>query len=66
MKTEHESKPVPMLLNMKQLQEQLGIGRRTAYKLVHRSDFPSVKIGREYRVLADELRDWVTSQGGKR
>ena len=53
---------VPAMLSVEELQKHLGIGRDTAYRLVKRKDFPSVKFGREYRVLADNLKDWVLKQ----
>ena len=52
----------PVMLSVEELQRHLGVGRDTAYRLVKRKDFPSVKIGREYRVLADNLKDWVLKQ----
>ena len=53
---------VPVMLNIAELQEHLGIGKETAYRLVKRKDFPSVKLGREYRVLADSLKEWILKQ----
>ena len=52
----------PTTLSVVELQKELGIGRDLAYSLVKRKDFPSIKIGREYRVLADNLYDWVMKQ----
>jgi len=45
-----------------ELQRVLDIGRDIAYNLVRRKDFPSVKLGREYRVLPDKLNDWLIKQ----
>jgi len=50
------------LLTVPELQQILDIGRDTAYNLVRRKDFPSVKLGREYRVLPDRLNDWLIKQ----
>ena len=50
------------LLTVSELQQLLDIGRDTAYNLVHRKDFPSVKLGREFRVLPDKLNDWLEKQ----
>ena len=52
----------PTTLSVVELQKELNIGRDTAYTLVKRKDFQSIKIGREYRVLADNLHDWVMKQ----
>ena len=53
---------VTKLLTVPELQQILDIGRDTAYNLVCRKDFPSVKIGREHRVLSDKLNDWLIKQ----
>jgi excisionase family DNA binding protein len=53
---------VLVLLTVPELQKVLDIGRDTAYSLVRRRDFPSVKLGREYRVLEHELGDWLYRQ----
>ena len=50
------------LITVLELQQFLDIGRDTAYYLVRRKDFPSVKLGREYRVLPDKLNDWLIRQ----
>ena len=48
-----------MLLKTRDLQEQLTIGREKAYKLMHTSGFPSIKIGGTYFVSQDELQKWL-------
>ena len=53
---------LPKLITVTELQQILHIGRDTAYNLVRRKDFPSVKLGREYRVLSDKLQDWLVKQ----
>jgi excisionase family DNA binding protein len=50
------------MLTVKQLSETLEIGLPLAYNLVRRKDFPSIKLGREYRVFADELPKWMEKQ----
>ena len=52
----------PPMISVTELQKILDIGRDTAYNLVRRKDFPSVKIGREYRVLVNELSSWIHKQ----
>lgn len=44
-----------MMYTVKDLQEQLGIGRDTAYALMHAKGFPSIKIGGRYFVSKDSL-----------
>ena len=45
-----------------ELQKILDVGQGTAYNLVRRKDFPSVKLGREYRVMVDKLEEWIAKQ----
>lgn len=47
------------IYNVKQLCEYLDISETTAYSLVRRRDFPSVKIGGQYRILFDKLQEWL-------
>lgn len=48
-----------MLLNVKDLQELLNIGRDTAYALMHAQGFPSIKIGGRYYVAREALDKWL-------
>lgn len=45
------------------LMEMFKIGRSTAYNLMHRSDFPSIRIGKSIRVSETDLREWVARGG---
>lgn len=54
-----------MLLDVKKLQEFLGIGRDMAYALMHASAFPSMKIGGRYFVSRDALMKWLDSYEGR-
>ncbi len=58
----HEDGLIPKLITVVELQKCLNIGRDTAYNLVRRKDFPSVKLGREYRVMVSGLQDWLVKQ----
>lgn len=53
------------LLQVKELQEQLGIGRDTAYALMHASCFPSIKLRGRYYVAQDKLDCWLERQAYK-
>ena len=53
---------VPALITVAELQVVLDIGRDTAYNLVRRKDFPSIKLGKEYRVFKDQLSEWLLKQ----
>lgn len=53
---------IPVMLTVAQLQQKLNIGKDTAYSLVKRKDFPSIKLGREYRIFEDKLTEWLIKQ----
>lgn len=42
-----------------ELQEMLKLTPKQAKALIRTDSFPSVKIGREYRVEEDSLRQWL-------
>ena len=46
----------PKLMSAAELAECLGVRLNTAYALLHRSDFPSVKIGALLFALRAEVR----------
>ena len=48
-----------MLLNTKDLQELLRVGRDTAYALMRSDSFPSIKLGGRYFVTRDALERWL-------
>jgi len=52
-----------LLLTVAETAELLRIGKNTAYELVHRQDFPAVRIGRVIRVPKDALLKWIEKQG---
>jgi excisionase family DNA binding protein len=53
----------PLILTVKDIQEILGIGKRVAYELMERKDFPMVRIGRLKRVNRDSFFNWIEQQG---
>ena len=54
-----------MVLDVKELQRALGIGKDTAYNLMRSSAFPSMKIGAKYVVEKDALKHWLQRYQGK-
>ena len=52
----------PMCLAVDDLCGLLGISRPTAYELVHRADFPKVKVGRRILVPRAGLEKWLEVQ----
>ena len=51
-----------VLLSVNEVSELLGLSRPTVYTLLHRSDFPSLQIGRRVMVNAKLLQKWVDEQ----
>lgn len=58
---------LPLLLNVKQLTELLGVSESSVYELIQAPDFPSLRIGKRIVVPKEELRQWITAhtKGGK-
>ena len=50
---------MPVTLNADEMAEVLHISLARAYQLLHRADFPTLKIGRRLLVTKDALRDWM-------
>ena len=40
----------------------LGVSRPTVYQLMHRTDFPSLKIGTRTLIPVDGLKRWLEAQ----
>lgn len=49
------------MLKVKDIQEILGCGKNTAYKLVNQTGFPKMRIGKIIYVPEDEFEKWVHS-----
>ena len=46
---------LPELITVKELERFLNISTQKAYELVHSKGFPTIKVGRSYRVNKDSL-----------
>lgn len=46
---------VPIILNVSQLAQVLGIGINNAYDLIHSGRIETVKIGRQYRISKEAV-----------
>ena len=51
----------PLTLTVEQAAKLLGIGRSTAYELVHTGDIPSLRLGRRIVVPIARLNDLLGS-----
>lgn len=52
---------LPLLLNVKQLADLLGVSYSSAYELIQEDDFPSLHIGKRIVVPKEELRKWISA-----
>ena len=53
---------LPLMLNAEQVAMVLGISRAGAYQLLHREDFPCVRINKRMMVARDKLMAWLEKQ----
>lgn len=51
--------------NVTEAAEALGISRRSMYDLLHREDFPTLKIGGRRLISRELLAEWVRQQAQK-
>lgn len=51
-----------LLLTVQETAEALSISRPTVYRLIHRDDFPSVRIGSRTYINAKKLQEWLDNQ----
>jgi excisionase family DNA binding protein len=49
----------PELLNVKDIQTILQIGRRQTYELVHSNVFHSVRVGRRIKISKQSFLEWL-------
>jgi len=53
---------LPLMLDCPALSKALNVSKTYAYTLMHRNDFPSIKLGRRHLVNKDSLINWLKSQ----
>ena len=59
----HSLEELPLMMNMTDVADVLGISRAGAYKLAHSADFPAFQIGRWIVVSREKFIDWLNRQG---
>ena len=52
---------LPLLLNVKQLADLLGVSDSSVYELIQEDGFPSLRIGKRIVIPKEELRNWISS-----
>ncbi len=53
---------LPLFLNAETVAKLLGVSATTAYGLLHRKDFPSIRIGSRLVVPKEKFREWADRQ----
>lgn len=48
-----------LTMSVSEAAAELGVSTKKMYDVVHRRDFPTVKIGTRIRVSREGLREWV-------
>ena len=51
-----------LTLSVEEMGELLGVSRLVAYNLVHRADFPTLRIGKRILVPKKQLEAWMDRQ----
>jgi len=54
------------VLTAQDISKVLKVSRATAYEIMERDDFPTIRIGRNKRVMAHEFLKWIENQTNKR
>lgn len=52
--------------NVTEAAEALGISRHSMYELLHREDFPTLKVGGRRLISKKLLAEWVDAQAKKK
>lgn len=53
---------LPLFLNAEIVGNVLGVSSTTAYEVMHREDFPSIRIGNRFIVPKEKFREWADRQ----
>ena len=53
---------LPLMLNVQDVSDVLGIGLAHAYEVVRRKDFPSITLGSRIIIPRDKLMEWLERQ----
>jgi len=53
---------LPLLLNVKQLADLLGVSDSSVYELIQEDGFPSLRVGKRIVIPKEELREWISAR----
>lgn len=54
------------ILTAQEVAKILKVSRATAYEIMDREDFPTIRIGRSKRVMVHEFKTWLVNQTNKK
>jgi len=57
-----EYSPSKIMTSVPEAAEMLGLSRSTVYALIHRDDFPVVRLGGRTLINVKKLQEWVDNQ----
>ena len=60
------TRPMPDVMDAKQLAEALQISKAGAYNLLNSPDFPTLRIGGRKLVMKHELMEWLKSRTNRK
>jgi len=56
---------LPIILNAADVARVLGISKPVAYEVMHKSDFPSIRVSERRLIVGkDKLMQWLDEQAG--
>ena len=57
---------LPMILNVQEVSNFIGLGMSQTYDLIRRIDFPAFKIGNRIFVPRDKFLAWIDNQSAEK
>lgn len=54
-----------LTLTVTETAQTLNVSRPTVYRLIERTDFPALRIGKRVLISRAGLREWIAQQAGK-
>ena len=52
---------LPRVLTLQEAAELMQVDKRTLQRLIHRGQFPALRVGGQWRVVESELAKWIHS-----
>lgn len=59
-----DSNPKKLAISVKEFQELIGLSYQRTMDLIHRDDFPKLKVGRRILIISSKLDEWLESNIG--